>query len=99
MLKGGDTGPAVVVGNPEKSLLITAVGYKNPDLQMPPDNKKLPDEAIADLTTWVKNGAVWPGAGSAGRGGLRPRRPQKGGTGPGSPSPRTNRRRCKTPPG
>src|SRR5437899_3824437 len=31
--KGGKTGPVVVAGHPEKSLLMEAVGYGNPDLQ------------------------------------------------------------------
>src|SRR5689334_9213970 len=35
-LKGGDTRYAIVPGDPEKSLLIEAIRYKNPDLQMPP---------------------------------------------------------------
>ena len=38
ILSGGDLGPAVVPGDPEKSLLIQAVLYKSPDLQMPPRN-------------------------------------------------------------
>src|SRR5471030_603031 len=56
LLKGGDTGAAVVPGAPEKSLLIEAVNYTNQDLQMPPD-KKLSDGEIADLISWVKMGA------------------------------------------
>src|ERR1700677_1884157 len=36
LLKGGENGPAVVPGNPEQSLLIKAVRYTDPDLQMPP---------------------------------------------------------------
>src|SRR5258708_19141073 len=36
VLKGGDTGPAVHPGEPEKSLLIKAVRYADPDLRMPP---------------------------------------------------------------
>ena len=44
MLKGGDSGPAVVPGEPDKSLLIEAVRYQNADLQMPPKGK-LPDAA------------------------------------------------------
>ena len=36
MLKGGDTGPAIIRGDPEKSLLIKAVRYIDEDLQMPP---------------------------------------------------------------
>jgi hypothetical protein len=59
MIKGGDTGPAIEPGAPDKSLLIKAIGYKNVDLQMPPKGK-LPDAAIADLTRWVKLGAPWP---------------------------------------
>src|SRR6516164_6516811 len=39
MLEGGDTGPAVVPGQPARSLLIKAVGYKDPDLRMPPRSK------------------------------------------------------------
>src|SRR4051794_6190652 len=38
-LKGGDTGPALVAGDPEKSLLIEAVRYGNHDLQMPPKKR------------------------------------------------------------
>lgn len=60
VLKGGDSGPAIVPGNPEKSLLIKAVRYTRDDLQMPPKNKKLPDEQIADLEEWVKMGAPDP---------------------------------------
>src|SRR5438132_8195431 len=42
-LKGGNTGPAVVPGNLEKSLLIKAVHYTDKDLQMPPNDRKLSD--------------------------------------------------------
>ncbi len=60
VLKGGDNGPAVVPGDPEKSLLIKAVRYTDPDLQMPPKDKKLLDAQIADLEAWVKMGAPDP---------------------------------------
>ena len=59
-LTGGDTGPAIVPGDPAKSLLITAVGYRDEDLQMPPKGKKLADDQIVLLTEWVKMGAPWP---------------------------------------
>src|SRR4051794_30071206 len=62
LLKGGDTGPAVVPGDLDKSLLISAVHYTNEDLQMPPKGKKLSAQQIADLEKWVKMGAPWPGA-------------------------------------
>jgi Protein of unknown function (DUF1549)/Protein of unknown function (DUF1553)/Planctomycete cytochrome C len=58
LLQGGDRGAAVAPGEPEKSLLIEAVGYGNTDIQMPKKGK-LPETAIADLTTWIKMGAPW----------------------------------------
>ncbi len=58
ILKGGDTGPAVVVGKPDDSLLIQAVRY-NDTPQMPP-KRKLEDRQIAVLTRWVKLGLPWP---------------------------------------
>jgi cytochrome c553 len=58
--KGGETGPAIVLKHPEKSLLIKAVSYADKDLQMPPHDKKLSDQQIADLETWVKMGAPDP---------------------------------------
>jgi hypothetical protein len=60
VLKGGDSGPALLPGDPEKSLLIKAVRYGDPDLQMPPKDKKLPEASIADLVTWVRLGAPDP---------------------------------------
>jgi cytochrome c553 len=59
MLTGGDSGPAIVPGDPDKSLLIAAVHYKADAAQMPPKGK-LDDEKIAKLTHWVKSGATWP---------------------------------------
>ncbi|MEA2631134.1 MAG: hypothetical protein QOE66_1353, partial [Chloroflexota bacterium] len=60
-LAGGDSGPAVVPGNLEESLLITAIGHADELLKMPPA-KKLDEPKIAALTQWVKIGAPWPGA-------------------------------------
>jgi hypothetical protein len=57
---GGDSGPAIVPGNPEKSLLIKAVRYTDQDLQMPPKNQKLSDTQIEELVAWVKMGAPDP---------------------------------------
>src|SRR5579872_2511862 len=36
LLKGGDSGPALVPGRPEQSRLVEAVAYTNVELQMPP---------------------------------------------------------------
>ncbi len=56
---GGDNGPAVVPGDVEASLLIRAVRYTDPDLQMPPDNPLSPDE-VARLEQWIRLGAIDP---------------------------------------
>ncbi|AMV40032.1 PSD1 and planctomycete cytochrome C domain-containing protein [Planctomyces sp. SH-PL62] len=58
-LVGGDLGPAVVPGDPAESLLITAVGYKDESLLMPPKGK-LDDRQIDVLTRWVEMGAPAP---------------------------------------
>src|SRR5206468_6720034 len=52
VLKGGENGPVIVPGDPEKSVLIKAVRYTDPDLQMPPKGKKLSDPEVADLVVW-----------------------------------------------
>ena len=56
---GGDRGAAIVPGDVEKSLLVTAISFRDPDFQMPP-KQKLSDKEIAMLTNWVKAGAAWP---------------------------------------
>ena len=58
ILKGGKSGPAVVPGKPEASLLLSAVRHSD-KLQMPP-KKKLVDAEIAALAEWIRDGAVWP---------------------------------------
>ncbi|SVD24438.1 uncharacterized protein METZ01_LOCUS377292, partial [marine metagenome] len=59
ILRGGDSGAAIMLGDPAKSLLIEAVKYTNADLQMPP-KKKLGKKAVADLEKWIRLGAPWP---------------------------------------
>ena len=58
-MRGGDRGTTILAGQPAKSLIIQAVKYDDPDLQMPPA-KKLTSNEIADLETWVKRGAPDP---------------------------------------
>jgi hypothetical protein len=65
LLAGGNSGPAIVPGDPEKSLLIKAVGYGDPDLQMPPKGEKLSATHVANLVAWVKMGAPDPRTGPA----------------------------------
>lgn len=57
---GGDRGPAVVPGEPKKSLLLTAIAHTDPDLQMPPKKAQLPKSVIADVEAWIKMGAPDP---------------------------------------
>ncbi len=59
ILEGGDNGPAIVPGHPDKSRLIEAIRYTNVDLKMPKKGK-LADAVIADLAAWVKMGSPWP---------------------------------------
>src|SRR4051812_12165732 len=59
LLKGGNSGPAVVPGQPEESLLIRAVTHADERLKMPLAGGKLAEQEIADLRTWVKNGVQW----------------------------------------
>ncbi len=56
---GGDRGPSIVPGAVDQSLLIQAISFVDPDLQMPP-KLKLSEGEIALLTEWVKSGAEWP---------------------------------------
>jgi hypothetical protein len=57
ILKGGASGPAVVPGKPDESLLVEAINYK--ELEMPPTGK-LDSEKVTVLTRWVSLGAPWP---------------------------------------
>ncbi len=57
-VKGGDSGPTVVPGGPDKSLLVQAVRQTG-SLKMPQGGKLKPNQ-IADIEAWVKMGAPWP---------------------------------------
>jgi hypothetical protein len=58
--KGGDRGPAVVPGNPNASLLLTAIAHRDSDLKMPPKKDRLPEAVINDFRSWIANGATDP---------------------------------------
>ncbi|WP_164100814.1 PSD1 and planctomycete cytochrome C domain-containing protein [Candidatus Laterigemmans baculatus] len=62
MLKGGDSGPAVVAGEVAESLLVEAVRYES--FEMPP-SAPLPEEDVARFVDWIAAGAVWPEHGEA----------------------------------
>jgi hypothetical protein len=56
---GGDSGPAIVPGKPEESLLMRAIRYRDEELQMPPKSK-LPDAVVAGFEAWIRMGAPDP---------------------------------------
>jgi len=60
MLAGGESGPAIVPGNSDASLIVHAISHSE-ELAMPP-KQKLPFAQINDLTSWIKQGAPWPDA-------------------------------------
>ncbi|MFP6765147.1 MAG: PSD1 and planctomycete cytochrome C domain-containing protein, partial [Planctomycetaceae bacterium] len=58
ILHGGESGPAMIPGKPDESLLISAVRYRS--LEMPPD-RRLSNSEVDVLVRWVRTGAIWPG--------------------------------------
>ena len=61
LLRGGVSGPAVVPGKPNESLLIHAIRYESEDLGMPPKIKeRLSSKQVADFESWVAMGAPDP---------------------------------------
>ncbi len=59
LLKGGENGPALLLGKPGDSLLLQAVMHAKKDLEMPP-KEKLTANDIAVLKRWIEDGAPWP---------------------------------------
>lgn len=57
--RGGDSGPAVVPGRPQQSLLYQVLLYTDEHAQMPPSGK-LPATMIADVRRWIEQGAIDP---------------------------------------
>ncbi len=62
LIQGGDSGAAIEPGNPDDSLLMTAIRYEDDDMAMPPNKSggKLPDSVIADFDKWIRMGAPDP---------------------------------------
>lgn len=54
---GGDSGPAIVPGKPDESLLLSAIKYES--FEMPPKGK-LPDAVVGAFAKWIADGAVDP---------------------------------------
>ena len=59
LLRGGESGPAIVPGKPDDSLLFKALSHDGDVAEMPPD-EKLPDRVIADFRRWIASGAPDP---------------------------------------
>lgn len=59
LITGGDSGPAIVPGDPDRSLLMRAVRYVDDSLQMPPQGM-LSETEITSLETWIRQGAPDP---------------------------------------
>lgn len=57
--QGGDTGPSIVAGKPNDSLILKAIRYESHDLEMPPRGK-LDDQTIRAFENWIKLGAPDP---------------------------------------
>lgn len=64
LLRGGDSGPAIVPGNGSGSLLIKALRHSSDDLKMPPPKEapKFSDGVISNFETWINAGASFPAA-------------------------------------
>ena len=58
LMQGGDSGPAIVPGDPAKSLLVTAMKHDG-GIEMPPGTF-LPGDQIAVVEKWIAAGAPWP---------------------------------------
>ena len=58
-VQGGESGPSLMPGKPDESLLLSAIRYKDNDLRMPPD-KKLAKDVVANFEKWIAMGAPDP---------------------------------------
>lgn len=60
-LKGGDSGKAIVPGDPGASQILERITHSDPDEIMPPPDKKKPlkPEQVALIRQWIEEGAEW----------------------------------------
>ena len=97
ILAGGESGPAVVPGRPDASLLIEAIRRQG-ERKMPP-KKPLGERQVAALTRWVELEAPWPEDRRPAATAASPSRPREPTTGRSGRSTIRGRRRSATPPG
>lgn len=69
VLRGGDSGPGVVPGKPDESLLLAAIRHSDPDLEMPPRKDRLAEGILKDFEQWIAAGAPDPRESANGQGG------------------------------
>ncbi|MGQ0635087.1 MAG: PSD1 and planctomycete cytochrome C domain-containing protein [Planctomycetaceae bacterium] len=60
LLAGGDSGPAIIPGDPEHSYLVELVSSADQATRMPPKGDPLSAEQIAKIRQWIREGAKWP---------------------------------------
>jgi hypothetical protein len=65
LLRGGETGPAIVPGKPEESALVKAIQHADGFPRMPRGRAKLSQTDIDLVVDWIRDGAVWPSAANA----------------------------------
>ena len=63
LLKGGESGPAIVPGQPDSSLLLQAIRHTHPTLKMPKVGAKLDARILANFAEWIRQGAPDPRVG------------------------------------
>ena len=59
-VKGGESGPAFVAGNPAKSLLFDRITTQDAETKMPPKGEPLTSAQTEKVRQWIAEGAVWP---------------------------------------
>ena len=60
LAKGSDSGPVIVAGNPDESLLLRAIRHEVKELKMPKGGPKLSSLVIGNFETWIMMGAPDP---------------------------------------
>lgn len=58
LLRGGESGPAVVLGRPELSLFQRMITHEE-EPGMPHKKDKLPEAEIAIIAAWIRDGAIY----------------------------------------
>jgi hypothetical protein len=59
-VSGGDSGPAILPGDPAGSELLRRVQADDGDERMPPTGERLTSAQTELLSRWIKEGAEWP---------------------------------------